>query len=71
MSFPRGLRTAVLLTAATFLSVSAAGAQDFTVDDPVVTAIYEIGIDQSQLESLAQALLDSIGPRLAGTPQYE
>ncbi len=71
MSFPRRVPVAVLLLAATFSSTSAANAQDLTVADPTVTEIYLEGFDQSQLEPLAQALLDSIGPRLAGTPQYE
>ena len=46
-------------------------AQDLTVDDSIVGSIYAEGIERSQLEPLAQALLDSIGPRLAGTPQFD
>jgi hypothetical protein len=34
----------------------------------VVRAIWNEGMDNSQLPRLAQALLDSIGPRLTGTP---
>jgi carboxypeptidase Q len=37
--------------------------------DPVVEAIVKEETDNSQLESLGQALLDGIGPRLVGTPQ--
>jgi carboxypeptidase Q len=57
--------------AAAFAVVPSLGAQDLTVADPIVESIYAEGIEQSQLESLAQALLDSIGPRLAGTQQYD
>ncbi len=46
----------------------AASAQDFPTDDPVIRAIWEEGIQHSQAYPLAQVLLDSIGPRLTGTP---
>ncbi|MCL7937867.1 MAG: M20/M25/M40 family metallo-hydrolase, partial [marine benthic group bacterium] len=53
------------------LSASPAPAQDHTVADPVIQAITEEGLERSRLESMARALLDSIGPRLAGTPEYD
>ncbi|HEX8693223.1 MAG TPA: M28 family peptidase [Longimicrobium sp.] len=40
----------------------------WTSPDPVLRRIWEIGMSQSQLEPLAQALLDSVGPRLTGSP---
>ena len=43
-------------------------AQQYTSPDPVIRAIWNEGMDQSQLTRLAQALLDSVGPRLTGTP---
>ncbi len=46
-------------------------AQDHTVADPVVLSIATEGLEHSQLEPLAQLLLDSIGPRLTGTPEYD
>jgi hypothetical protein len=46
-------------------------AQTFTSDDPVIRAMWEEGIENSQTAKLAQALLDSIGPRLTGTPGME
>ena len=46
-----------------------AGAQDFSTDDPVIRAIWTEGMERSQVYPLAQTLLDSIGPRLTGTPQ--
>jgi hypothetical protein len=42
---------------------------DFPTGDPVIRAMWDQGMtDNSQVETLAQALLDSIGPRLAGSP---
>jgi carboxypeptidase Q len=40
----------------------------FPTDDPVILRIWRLGVDSSQLEKLAQPLLDSIGPRLDGSP---
>jgi len=39
--------------------------------DPIVEAIIQEETNNSQLEKLAHQLLDSIGPRLVGTPQME
>jgi hypothetical protein len=39
--------------------------------DPVVEAIVKEATENSQLEKLAHALLDRIGPRLVGTPQMQ
>ena len=36
--------------------------------DPIADRIFRLGMDSSQVEPLAQVLLDSIGPRLTGTP---
>ncbi|MDX1604116.1 MAG: M28 family peptidase, partial [Salinimicrobium sediminis] len=38
-------------------------------DDPVIESIVREAEENSKLESLAHSLLDSIGPRLVGTPQ--
>lgn len=44
-------------------------AQTFPSNDPVIRQIWEHGMgDDSRVESLAQVLLDSIGPRLSGSP---
>src|ERR671914_237905 len=43
-------------------------AQTFPTDDPVLGRIWALGMDSSQTYRLAQVLLDSIGPRLTGTP---
>lgn len=43
-------------------------AQTFPSDDSVIRAMWREGMERSQARRLAQALLDSIGPRLTGTP---
>ena len=45
-------------------------AQTFTVDDPFLRRIWALGMDSSQTWELAQALMDSIGPRLTGSPGH-
>ncbi|MEZ4425048.1 MAG: M20/M25/M40 family metallo-hydrolase [Gemmatimonadota bacterium] len=50
----------------------AAPAQTFPTADPVIRAMWEQGMGSgSQVEPLAQALMDSIGPRLMGSPAYD
>ena len=48
-----------------------AQAQDFPTGDPVIQEIWEEGMENSHVEPLAQTLLDSIGPRLTGSPQLD
>jgi carboxypeptidase Q len=43
-------------------------AQTFAVPDPVLQRMWRLGMDSSQTYPLAQALMDSIGPRLTGSP---
>src|SRR6476469_8339000 len=45
-----------------------ARAQDNPTGDPVVQKIYDEGMKRSQAARLAQVLMDSIGPRLTGSP---
>lgn len=40
----------------------------FGVENPVLRRIWAIGNDSSQLPRLAQALFDSLGPRLTASP---
>jgi hypothetical protein len=54
-----------LLLATPFRGVAA---QSFPTDDPVLKRIWAIGMDSSHTMELAGALLDSIRPRLAGSP---
>jgi len=46
-------------------------AQTFRADDPVLREMWEVGMEGSQVEPLAQVLMDSIGPRLSGSPGYD
>jgi hypothetical protein len=57
---------AVLLTGA-----PPAAAQTFPTDDAVIRRMWQLGMVESQAGKLAQALLDSIGPRLVGSPQMK
>lgn len=63
------------LTAIALASLGVAGsaeAQTFPTDDPVIQRMWEEGMGEgSQVFELAQALMDSIGPRLMGTPGYD
>jgi carboxypeptidase Q len=61
-------RTASLAAAALLAAGSLASAQSFPTNDPVLRRIWSIGMDSSQTMPLAQALLDSVGPRLTGSP---
>src|SRR5208283_3597577 len=46
-------------------------AQSFVSDDPVIRRIWAIGMDSSETMRLSQALFDSIGPRLTGSPDLK
>lgn len=56
------------LLAAVAAPPSAASGQSFASDDPIIKRIWAMGMDSSQVGTLAQVLDDSIGPRLTGTP---
>ncbi|MBV6522774.1 MAG: hypothetical protein MNPFHGCM_02924 [Gemmatimonadaceae bacterium] len=60
-------RFPVILSAA-LVAVAPAGAQSWTSADQTIRRIFAEGMDSSQTYRLAQSLLDSIGPRLTGTP---
>ncbi len=64
---------ALVVTVAVCLAATAsfASAQTFPTDDPVIRKIWEEGMERSQTEKLAQTLMDSIGPRLAGSPEFD
>ena len=67
----RSLRSFALLSLVAALSLSTrSDAQTFRSADPVIKRMWQVGIDQSQLERTAQVLIDSIGPRLSGTPGF-
>jgi carboxypeptidase Q len=62
-------RRLALLVLAGFLSTATASAQIFPTGNAVLQRIWDEGMERSQIEPLAHVLLDSIGPRLTGTPQ--
>ena len=64
----RSLRNAAVAVLIGALATSPLTAQQYTTPDPVIRALWNEGMDNSQLPRLAQALLDSVGPRLTGTP---
>jgi len=43
----------------------------FPTDDPVIQAIWDEGMENSHIYTLAQVLADSIGPRLPGSPNFD
>ncbi len=57
--------------AALSLATTPLVAQNFPTDDPVIQGIWAEGMDNSQAWHIGQALLDSIGPRLTGTPAVD
>jgi hypothetical protein len=63
---PRPVRAALLIAA--LVVPTTTRAQSFPTDDPVLKHIWAVGMDSSQMEPLAGALLDSLGPRLTGSP---
>ncbi len=64
-----------LFAAALFATPAAAqfGGQPsgFVVENPVLRRIWAAGMDSSQAPRLAQVLMDSIGPRMVGTPNMD
>jgi len=66
------VRTLLLTLPALILVASTpVRAQTFPTDDAVVERIWEEGIERSMTPALAQTLMDSIGPRLAGSPELD
>lgn len=54
------------------LTATQARAQSFPTDDPAIRRMWAEGMGEgSQVVDLAQALLDSVGPRLMGSPGFE
>src|SRR3970040_5323 len=59
---------ALLGTLSLALPPFAVRAQTFAVDDPVLRRIWQEGMERPQVAQRGQTLLDSIGPRLTGSP---
>ena len=62
------LRRFSLVAALALTGASSLFAQQFPTDDPNIKRIWRLGMDSSHVQSLAQTLFDSIGPRLTGSP---
>jgi len=60
-----------VLSAALLILPGVLGAQQFSVDDPALKAIWVEGMENSQVYNLAQTLSDSLGPRLPGSPSFD
>ena len=56
------------MASAAALFAGPVAAQSFPTDNPVLRRMWQEGMEHSQVYPLAQALLDSIGPRLTGSP---
>jgi hypothetical protein len=68
----RFLRHAAWVGAAALAVAQPAAAQKttFPTDDAVIQRLWRLGMDSSKVASLAQALMDSVGPRLTGSPGF-
>ncbi len=62
---------AALLGLAFLLPAAPTQAQTFRSDDAVLRQMWTEGMERSQVEPLAQVLMDSIGPRLSGSPGFD
>jgi len=63
---------ALAVTSALCVPPVSAAAQSFPTNDPVIQRMWSEGMEEnSQVFELAQALLDSIGPRLMGSPAFD
>jgi hypothetical protein len=64
-------RLTLALGVALLATPTTASAQMFPNPDPVLERMWQEGMENSQAYALAQALLDSIGPRLTGSPGHQ
>ena len=67
--FPLGVTIALVATL--MVQPISTNAQTFSTDDSVLEQLWAEGMENSQTHALAQALFDSIGPRLTGSPGIE
>lgn len=68
MTCLRRLSIASVAAALTAVPAAAQRPTTFPTDDAAIKRIWSIGMDSSQVQKLGQALFDSIGPRLTGSP---
>lgn len=67
----RRRRFALLLATALVMWATDISAQTYTVDDPVLQRMWQVGMENSRAMELAQVLMDSLGPRLTGTREQK
>lgn len=67
----RGIRSGAMAIATLAMFAPGLRAQQVAVKDPVIAQIWREGMDHSQVDRLAQTLLDSLGPRLTGSPEMK
>jgi hypothetical protein len=67
------LRTipSIILVWALWATPSGVVGQTFATEDHVLHGIWQEGMERSRLHEMAQTLMDSIGPRLTGSPRHE
>ncbi len=68
------IRRTLAAVAAALLTSLAGGeapAQELATEDPTIQQIWDEGMHDSEIRGLAQTLMDSIGPRLTGSPAQE
>jgi hypothetical protein len=68
MTFLRRLSLAAAAATFAALPLAAQGAGAGASSDPNIARIWRLGMDSSHVKQLAQALFDSVGPRLTGSP---
>ena len=68
---PAAALLAALSLGVSMLVPATASAQTFRTADTVIRRMWQLGMEQSQTERLAQTLMDSIGPRLSGTAGFQ
>jgi len=71
MRFVPLLRATTIGALAFSAAAPVASAQTFRVNDPVLREMWTQGMEQSRAAQFAQVLMDSIGPRLSGSPGYD
>lgn len=67
----RSALSLIVLAGALVATPAPGTGQRVAVDDPVIRNMWQEGMIRSQAPRLAQVLMDSLGPRLTGSPAYE
>ena len=70
MTFSRRLSLAVAVASLVAAPLAAQSAQAGASSDPNIARIWRLGMDSSHVKQLAQALFDSVGPRLTASPGH-